>query len=102
MDFSKKIDKGGTTHRHEFLYIPIQHEQMPQPMETFINGSLESCIQLTRNYFQELIESFNSRFPEVLHLLNLGRLFSPFHYPSDIYVRENNAKHWLEKIFSHL
>ena len=70
-------------------------------METCINGSLESCIQLTRKYVQALVESFNSRFPD-LHLFNSARLFSPFHYPLAFYVRETNAKHWLERIFSQL
>ena len=74
---------------------------MSQPMETHINGSLDICIQLTRNYVQVLIESFNSRFP-YLHRFNAIRLFSPCHYPSDLYVRETNAKQWLERLFLHL
>ena len=74
---------------------------MSQPMATRIDASLDSCIQLTKNYVQVLIESFNSRFPD-LHLFNAARLFSPCHYPSDLYVRETNAKQWLERLFSHL
>ena len=99
--FLESIDKEGITHRHDLLYIPIPDEHMSQPMATRIDGSLDSCIQLTRNYVQVLIESFNSRFPD-LHLFNAARLFSPCHYPSDLYVRETNAKQWLERLFSHL
>ena len=84
--FLKNIDKEGTTHRCDLLYIPMQDEKMPQPMTTCINGSMECCIQLTRNYVQALVERFTSRFRD-LHLFNAMRLFSPCHYPSGLYVR---------------
>jgi hypothetical protein len=99
--FIESVDKEETIHRHDLLYIPIHADQMTQPMETCIDGSLESCIQLTINYVQALLESFNSRFPD-LHIVNASRLFSPCHYPSDLYVRENYAKNYLERLFSHL
>jgi len=99
--FLENVDKEGNTHRHDFLYISIHDEQLSQPMVACTEGSLQSCIQLTRNYVQALIESFDSRFPN-LHLFNPTSLFSPCHYPSDIYVRENSVKHWLEILFSHL
>jgi len=83
--FLENFDKEGNTHRHDFLYISIHDEQLSQPMVACTEGSLQSCIQLTRNYVQALIESFDSRFPD-LHLFNPTSLFSPCHYPSDIYV----------------
>ena len=48
--FLQNVDKEGTTHRHDLLYIPFQDEQISQPMVTYINESLESCKQITRNY----------------------------------------------------
>ena len=99
--FLQNVEKEETTHKHDLLYIPIHDEEMSQPMVTSIDGSLEICKWLTRNYVQALVDSFNSGFP-YLHLFNASRIFSPCHYPSDLFMRETNAKHWLERLFFHL
>jgi hypothetical protein len=54
--FLENVDKERNKHRHYLLYIPIQDEHVSQPMVACINGSLESHIQLARNYVQALIE----------------------------------------------
>jgi hypothetical protein len=53
--FLENVEKEETIHRHDLLYIPIHNEKMSQPMATCIDGSLESCIQLTRNYVPTLV-----------------------------------------------
>jgi hypothetical protein len=45
--FLENIDKEGTIHRNNLSYIPIHDDKMARPMETCIDVSLESCIQLT-------------------------------------------------------
>jgi hypothetical protein len=48
--FLENVDKEETIHKHDLLYILIDDEKMSQLMETCIDGSFKSCIQITRNY----------------------------------------------------
>ena len=66
-----------------------------------LEGSVESCKQLAKDYVQALVESLNGRFPDLV-FFNSARLFSPCHYLQDVHGREQNSKRWLEKLFQHL
>ena len=105
-------DKDGVTYRHElyFKQIPMdkasQNDTNPniaksKGMRPFIDGSLESCIKLSQNYVQNVIDGLNARFPD-LSLFNAAKLFSPCHYADDDVIRDSKAKTWLGILISHL
>lgn len=56
----------GTIHRHNvFVYFNPSKANVTTNGNC-IGGSLESCIQLTKNYVQTLVENFNSRFQNLI------------------------------------
>ena len=99
-------DKEGLVHRHELRFVAIPHAHgdyldAQQSWKPCIEGSVESCKQLAKDYVQALVESLNGRFPDLV-FFNSARLFSPCHYLQDVHGREQNSKRWLEKLFQHL
>ena len=93
--------------RHELRYISISamdiesSEARKQSMKPCIEGTEESCQQLTEGYIETLIDSLNERFPD-LHLFNAAKLFSPCYYPEERRNREKNSERWILKLFQHL
>jgi hypothetical protein len=105
--FLEICDKEGLVHKHELRFVAIPHayddcvDIQKQSWKPCIEGSIESCKQLAKDYVQALVENLNGRFPD-LAFFNSARLFSPCHYLEDVHGRERNSKRWLEKIFQHL
>ena len=92
--------------RHELRYISIPTGEIDyidrkQAMKPHIEGTQESCQQLTEGYIESLIDSLNEIFPD-LHLFNAVKLFSPCYYSEERHSREKNPERWLSKLFQHL
>lgn len=77
------------------------NEARKQSMKPCIEGTQESCQQLTEGYIETLIDSLNERFPD-LHLFNAAKLFSPCYYSEERRSREKNSERWFLKLFQHL
>jgi hypothetical protein len=100
-------DEGVVIDRHELQYISIPamdidyNDIRKRTMKPCIEGTEESCQQLTEGYIESLIDSLNERFPD-LPLFNAAKLFSPCYYPEERHSREKNSERWLFKLFQHL
>ena len=100
-------DEGAVIDRHDLQYISIPTTEIDSSdvrrhtMKPCIEGTQESCQQLTEGYIESLIDSLNERFPD-LHLFNAAKLFSPCYYPEERRSRERNSDRWLLKLFQHL
>ena len=97
-------DKEGLVHRHELQFVAIPHAHgdyvgtQKQSWKPCIEGSLESCKELAKDYVQALVESLNGRFHD-LDFFNFARLFIPCHYLHNVRGRDRNSKIWHEKTF---
>ena len=60
-------------------------------MKPHIEGTQESCQQLTKGYIDSLINSLNERFLD-LHVFNATKLLSPCYYPKERHNREKNSE----------
>jgi hypothetical protein len=105
--YLKNSDKDGDEYLHELIFkeVPFANEvpekRRAQGMRPCIDGSLDACITLTKDYIQAIVDGLNARFPD-LPLFNATKLFSPCHYAGDTSIREANAKRWLDKLLDHL
>ena len=79
-------DEEAVIDRHRLQYIPIPTMEIDysdvrkHTVEPCIEGTQESCEQLTQGYIESLIDSLNEIFQD-LHLFNEAKLFSPCYYP---------------------
>jgi len=91
--FLEICDKEGLVHKHELRFVAIPHAYVDcvdiqkQSWKPCIEGSIESCKQLAKDYVQALVENLNGKFPD-LAFFNSTRLFSPCHYLEDVHGRE--------------
>ena len=60
-------------------------------MKPHIEGTQESCQQLTEGYIESLIDSLNEIFLDI-RLFNLAKLFIPCYYPEERHNREKNSE----------
>jgi len=80
--------EGVVIDRHDLQYISIPTVEIDysdvkkHTLKPCIEGTQESCQQLTKHYIESLIDSLNKRF-SYLHLFNTAKLFSLYYYPEE-------------------